>query len=174
MNMTEPSLFRRRFSCRKYLQDMVPRHMIDAVLEAARWAPNGGNLQPWRFMVVLDEGVRRDLAGAAYGQSFLASAPVVIVVCAVAEESARTYGQRGRDLYCIQDTAAATQNLLLAATELGLGTCWVGAFDERAAARLLNLQDSWRPVALVSLGYPAESEPRRSRRPPDDVVRWVE
>jgi nitroreductase len=118
--------------------------------------------------------MRRALADAAYGQNFLATAPAIIVVCAVPEESARVYGQRGRELYCVQDTAAATQNLLLAATQSGLATCWVGAFDERAVARISSLSSSWRPLALVSVGYPAESEGRRSRRSVDDITTWVE
>jgi nitroreductase len=147
---------------------------VKAVLEAARWAPNGGNLQPWRFVVVLDAAMRRGIAGAAYGQTFLAQAPVVITVCAVPAESASKYGARGRELYCLQDTAAAAQNILLAATERGLGSCWVGAFDEAAISRVLGLPASWRPVALIALGQPAETEPQRSRRPLDEITLWCE
>jgi nitroreductase len=172
--MDASTLFRQRFSCRRYRQDPVPRATIEAMLEAAIWAPSGGNLQPWRFAVVLSPGLRRALASAAYGQSFVAAAPAVIVVCAVPEESARHYGPRGRELYCLQDTAAATENLLLAATELGLGACWVGAFDERAVARELALPDGWRPVAVVPVGFPAEQASSRSRRPLLDVTVWHE
>jgi nitroreductase len=153
---------------------LVPREALETVLDVARWAPNGGNLQPWRFVVVLEHGLRRGLADAACGQSFLAAAPVVIAVCAVPGESAKTYGARGRDLYCLQDTAAAIQNMLLAATELGLGTCWVGSFDERRVAMLLNLQEGWRPVALVAMGYPAEQAGLRSRRSLTEIVEWRE
>ena len=166
--------FRQRFSCREFLPDPVPREFIEAMLEAAVWAPNGGNLQPWRFVVVLSPAHRRALAHAAYGQSFVAAAPAVIVICAVPEESARHYGQRGRELYCLQDTAAATENLLLAATQLGLGSCWVGAFDERAVARGLDLPDGWRPVAMIPVGFPAEEAGRRSRRPLAEVTVWRE
>ena len=168
------TLIRRRFSCRRYGPGPVRRETLEALIEAATWAPSGGNLQPWRFVVVLSAGLRRALAGAAYGQSFVAAAPAVFVVCAVPEESARHYGPRGRDLYCIQDTAAATENLLLAATDLGLGACWVGAFDERAVAQGLDLPDGWRPVALVAVGSPAEEATRRSRRPLSDVTIWRE
>jgi nitroreductase len=166
------TLFRRRFSCRSYRPDPVPQEAIDAMLDAAIWAPSGGNLQPWRFVIVRSPGLRRSLASAAYGQSFVAAAPTVVVVCAVPDESARHYGPRGRDLYCLQDTAAATENLLLAAVDLGLGACWVGAFDERAVARELDLQDGWRPVAMVPVGFPAEKESRRSRRPVADITVW--
>ena len=104
------------------------------------------------------------LAAAAH-QEFVAEAPVVIVVCAVPGESARRYGERGRSLYSLQDTAAATQNILLAAAELGLGSCWVGAFEERAAATALGLPPAWRPVALVPVGHPLETAAARERRP---------
>lgn len=172
--MDDHTMFRRRFSCRSYRHDPVPRSAIDAMLDAALWAPSAGNLQPWRFVVVLEAGLRRALASAAYGQSFVAAAPTVIVVCAVPDESARHYGRRGHDLYCLQDTAAATENLLLAAVDLGLGACWVGAFDEHAVARVLTLPDGWRPVAMVPVGFPAEREGRRSRRPLSDVTVWRE
>jgi nitroreductase len=170
--MGNHAMFRRRFSCRSYLPDPVPQEAIDAMLDAAIWAPSAGNLQPWRFVVVREGGLRRALASAAYGQSFVAAAPTVIVVCAVPEESARHYGPRGRDLYCLQDTAAATENLLLAAVDLGLGACWVGAFDERAVARELALPDGWRPVAMVPVGFPTEQEGHPTRRPIADVTVW--
>ena len=160
--------------CGRYGRDAVPRATIEALLDAAVWAPSGGNLQPWRFVVVLEGGLRTALANAAYGQSFVAAAPAVIAVCAVPEESARHYGPRGRDLYCLQDTAAATENLLLAATDMGLGACWVGAFEEQAVARALDLPHGWRPVALVPVGFPAEEARGRSRRPVVDVTVWRE
>ena len=172
--MDQRSIFRRRFSCRSYRPDPIPREVLTELLEAARWAPNAGNLEPWRFVVVLDEFRRGALARSAYGQGFVAAAPAVVVVCAVPEESARFYGPRGRELYCLQDTAAAVENLLLAATESGLGTCWVGAFQEAAVARDLDLQPGWRPVALVTVGYPAEEPTRRRRRSLESITRWID
>jgi nitroreductase len=166
------SLFERRYSCRNFEPSPLDRDTLAAILEAARWAPSGGNLQPWRFVVVLDSDRRRALAGAAFSQAFLAQAPAVIAVCAIPEESAKHYGKRGRELYCLQDTAAAAQNILLAATEQNLGSCWVGAFDEAAAARALELPETWRPVALIALGRPAQAEPRRTRRSLNEVVVW--
>ena len=172
--MTARTLFEMRFSCRSFDTAPLDPETIEVVLEAARWAPNGGNLQPWRFVVVLDSDRRRAVADGAYGQGFLAQSPAVITVCAVPDESASKYGPRGRDLYCLQDTAAAAQNILLAATELGLGSCWVGAFDEAAIRRILELPQSWRPVALLALGRPAEAEPRRTRRPLSEITLWDE
>jgi nitroreductase len=166
-------LFEARYSCRSFRPTPVPRATVERLLDAARWAPSAGGLQPWRFVVVTDEAARRSLAAAAFDQGFLATAPVVVVVCAVPEESAARYRDRGRGLYCLQDTAAATENLMLAATAHGLGSCWVGAFDEERAARSLDLPEGWRPVALVPIGEPAEAPPARSRRPLGAVVRWV-
>lgn len=171
---TPIDLFRERSSCRAFAPDPIPRDTVTGLLEAARWAPSGGNLQPWRFVVVTGPARRRELASAALGQAFIAQAPVVIVVCVVVEDSGRVYGDRGRELYALQDTAAATENLLLAATRAGLGACWVGAFDEHRVRRTLDLDPGWRPVAVVPLGRPAEAPGRRSRRPLADIVVWVE
>jgi nitroreductase len=174
MDDPTPDVFHRRFSCRAFTPDPLPRATVESLLDAARWAPNGGNLQPWRFVVVTSPDRRRELAAAALGQSFIAQAPVVIVVCAVPEVSARLYGDRGRALYAIQDAAAATQNLLLAATRIGLGSCWVGAFHEDRVARALDLPPGWRPVALVPIGHPAATPPQRTRLPLDQVTVWLE
>jgi nitroreductase len=161
-----------RRSIRKFTTDGVSRERLEKLLEAARWAPSAGNLQPWVFVAVTSADVRAALAAAAFGQEFVAEAPAVIAVVAAPPPDSR-YGRRGRDLYCLQDTAAAVQNILLTACEMGLGTCWVGAFDEEAAARALNLRANERPVALVPVGVPAR-EGRSSRRPQADVVRWME
>lgn len=168
--MSHPTLFRRRFSCRAFTTEPLTPAEVEALVEATVWAPSAGNLQPWRFLVVSDRTLRQALARAAYEQRFVADAPVVFVVCAVPEESARRYGDRGRTLYCLQDTAAAVENLLLAAADLGLGSCWVGAFDEAGASRVLQLPTSWRPVALVPVGHPAEEPGRRRRKPVQEVV----
>lgn len=172
--MSERTVFERRYSCRRFTDDNLDRTTIDQLLNAARWAPSGGNLQPWRFVVVLQPQRRLELARVAFNQSFVATAPVVVVVCAVPEESARLYGDRGRELYCLQDTAAAAQNLLLAAADADLGSCWVGAFDEYGAIRVLDLPVGWRPVAMVALGRAAETEPHRSRRALDEITIWID
>ncbi|HVN33192.1 MAG TPA: nitroreductase family protein [Thermoanaerobaculaceae bacterium] len=167
--MADASVFRRRYSCRRFAHTKLFRGQLEHILEAAVWAPSAGNLQPWRFIVVTSDALKAQLAAAAH-QDFVAEAPVVIVVCAVPGESARRYGERGRSLYCLQDTAAATQSILLAATELGLGSCWVGAFEERAAAAALGLPPVVRPVALIPVGQPLETPATRERRPEGEVV----
>ncbi len=141
----------------------VDPEVVEELLRCACLAPSAGNVQPWRFLVVRDRRVREALARAALGQDFVARAPVVIVVCADLKAHSAAYGRRGVELYSIQDTAAAVENLLLAATSLGLGSCWVGAFREGEAAIALGLEEGLRPLALLPLGYPA-SPGRQSRK----------
>lgn len=136
----------------------VDEELVEELLRCACQAPSAGNVQPWRFVVVRDPGLRTRLAEAALGQSFVADAPVVIVVCADLAAHASAYGRRGVELYAVQDTAAAIENLLLCAVALGLGACWVGAFREDEVARTLNLARDIRPLALVPVGYPARDE----------------
>jgi len=165
----------RRRSVRRFSSTPVPQSDIERILEAAIHAPSAGNRQPWHFIVVRNPGLREALATAAGGQDFVAAAPVVIVVCAEPERSAARYGVRGRALYCLQDTAAATEHMLLAATALGLGSCWVGAFDEAAAARALSLPAALRPIAMVPIGHPvAGGERAGSRRSPGEVTSWLD
>lgn len=142
----------------------VSSEAVERLLAAATRAPSAGNRQPWHFYVVRDPAVRRALAAAAGGQEFIAAAPLAIVVCADAEQSAARYGRRGRELYCLQDTAVATEHILLAAVALGLGGCWVGAFDEQAASRALSLPERHRPVAILPIGKPARVPVSRTRR----------
>ena len=152
----------------------VPPDMVQKILEAAIRAPSGGNCQPWHFVVIRGKQAKELLVEAAYGQSFIAEAPVVIVVCADPARSAQSYGSRGVQLYCLQDTAAATEHILLAVTALGLGVCWVGAFDERAASQVLDLPTDLRPVAIVPIGYPIARHQRTSRRSLKEVVTFGE
>jgi nitroreductase len=155
------------------VHDVQPE-MVQRILEAAIRAPSAGNCQPWHFVVVRGEQTRGLLAEAAYEQWFIAEAPVVIVVCADPARSAWRYGSRGVQLYCLQDSAAATEHILLAATALGLGACWVGAFDERAASKALGLPASLRPVAIVPIGYPTAHPHQTSRRSLNEVVTFGE
>lgn len=163
-----------RTSVRKFKPDPVPKENVEKLLKAALRAPTAGNIQPWFFYVVTNSELKNALAGAALGQKFVASAPVVIVTCAEPEASAKTYGDRGRNLYCLQDTAAAVENMMLAAVSLGLGTCWVGAFNEGKVAELLDLPAGRRPVALVPVGYPETINGPTSRRPLAEVMEYRE
>ena len=168
--MRIPDIIRERRSVRAFTDQEVSNEEAETLVEAACLAPSAGNLQPWEFVVVWDHGVKNRLAGAAHGQSFVSEAPVVFVVCAVPGRSASGYGSRGRGLYCLQDTAAAVQNLLLTATANGLGSCWIGAFDEGRAAEAVGAPTGVRPVAIVPVGYPAEMPPPRPRRRLSEVI----
>lgn len=161
---------RQRRSIRHFRPDAVAQDVVEKVVQAATCAPSAGNAQAWRFLIVSRRSLREGLKDAASGQAFVAEAPVVIVVCAEPGRSASNYGDRGRDLYCLQDSAAATMALLLAAHACGLGACWVGAFDEAAVRSLLQIPERYRPVAMVPVGHPNESPQTRWRRPLAEVV----
>lgn len=142
-----------RRSIRNYLNNEVPDDMVEKLLEAATWAPSEGNLQSWRFYVVKHQDMKKKLARAALNQNFIAEAPLVIAVC-VDLDVAASYGQRGINLYCLQSSGAAIQNLLLAAHALGLGTCWIGAFREGEVSEVLKLPKKIRPIAIIPVGFP--------------------
>lgn len=163
---------RLRRSIRAFTEEDVSDEIVEKVLEAAIWAPSAGNLQPWEFVVVRRPDIKRELARAALGQTFIEEAPVVIVVCANEVRSGSIYGSRGINLYCIQDTAAAIQNMLLAVCALGLGACWVGAFHEEEVRRILKVPRGVRPVAIIPIGYPAEKPSPPRRRPLKEVVHY--
>ena len=167
MNVLEA--IKKRRSVRRFLKEDIPEGTMMELLEAMRWAPSAGNLQPWEFVVVRDAGVKGRVAEAAQ-QDWIAEAPVVVVVCANPDRSVGRYGDRGVNLYCLQDTAAAVQNLHLAAVEKGLGTCWVGAFSEAGVAQAIGAPKNIRPVAVVPVGRPAETPAPRPRRSLEEVV----
>jgi nitroreductase len=158
-----------RRSIRVFKRRDVSDEDVAKLIDAAIWAPSAGNIQPWEFVIVRKPDVKRRLVEAAWDQSFIEAA-VVIVVCANENRSSQRYGERGKSLYCIQDTAAAIQNIHLAAYSLGLGTCWIGAFKEQEVKQILNVPQGIRPVAIVPVGYAAESSSPRSKRPMDQIV----
>jgi len=163
---------KKRRSIRSFRPEPVPQELLRQLIEAACWAPSAGNLQPWSFYVVRDPVIKKGLAAAAF-QPFVGEASAVIVVCTVAKRSAAHYGERGSNLYCLQDTAAATQNILLTADSLGLGTCWVGAFSEEHVTKVLGLPYNKRPVALIPVGYPAQDPKPPQRFSVDEVTHWL-
>ncbi|MGE5554561.1 MAG: nitroreductase family protein [Betaproteobacteria bacterium] len=162
---------RERRSVRRFQSRPIPEATVGRLLECAVLAPSAGNVQAWHFYVVKDEERRQALAAAAHHQLFLAQAPVVVVVCADLPRIANRYGERGTSLYVIQDTAAAVQNILLAANAFGLATCWIGSFEEGEVAKVIGVDPAaLRPVAIIPVGYPAEDPAQRPRRPLDEVV----
>jgi len=151
-----------RRSVRKYERRPVPEATVEKILEAGRWAPSASNAQPWSFIVLRDEGVRREVARAtAYGR-FLAEAPLGIAV--VIDPKASTHP--------VEDGAIATQNMLLAAHALGLGTCWIGSYGsdyEGRVKEVLGVPGDRRVLSIVSVGFPAES-PRSRRKELKEIV----
>jgi len=153
-------------------QPLTPRQ-IEKLLQAAQAAPSGGNCQPWHFYVIQDKAVKTQAVERSRASKFCLAAPVLFVVCADPARSEARYGQRGRELYALQDTAAAVQNLLLCAQDMGLGACWCGAFDEAALAAALGLPAHLRPVAMVPVGYPTTEQCCQIRRPLSEVVTFI-
>ena len=161
-----------RRSVREFKDQDIPESAIDVLIEAIRWAPSAGNLQSRQFYFVFNEAIRNKLAQTGLRHdfvSFIVRAPLVVVGCADLRIAPR-YKERGTDLYCIQDTAVSVQNLMLAAQDLGLGTCWVGAFKEEEVKKILEMPDYLRPVVLVPVGYPAKTSKAPDRRPKADCV----
>jgi len=161
-----------RRSIRAFQSKEVPQEIVEKLIDMAGWAPSAGNIQPWEFIIVRKSEIKRRLVEAALGQTFIEEAPVVIVVCANQSRSYQGYGVRGETLYCIQDTAAAIQNILLTAYALGLGACWVGAFREEEAREILKIPQGIRPVAIIPIGYPAEAPQPPSRRTVNQIVHY--
>jgi len=162
---------KKRRSIRAYKTQDVPEEVVEKLIEAASYAPSAGNIQPWKFVVARKADTKKKLVQAA-NQAFVGKAPVVIVVCANEQRAEMGYGFRGKTLYCIQDTAAATQNILLTAYSLGLGTCWIGAFNEEQARKAVNAPEEMRAVAIIPIGYPDEAPAQRNRRPLSQIMHY--
>ena len=159
---------RTRRSIRKFQDTPVEWEKVGMILDAARNAPSAGNLQNWKFLVVVNEDSRHQIAEACLQQYWIQKAPVVIVVFAEPKKSERFYGVRGERLYAIQNCAAAVENILLTAHSLGLGACWVGAFDEdmlKRAAAVKPESGDIRPQAVIPIGYAGEEPPEPQKHP---------
>ncbi|MDA8169503.1 MAG: nitroreductase family protein [Nitrospiraceae bacterium] len=164
---------RERRSVREFEKKEIPDEAVRKLIDALLWAPSAGNLQSRKFYFVKDLPAKQKLAGAAFGQGFVASAPLVVVACADTEWVARKYGERGRELYCIVDAACSVMCLMLSAHGLGLGSVWVGAFNESEVAKVLGLPASLKPVALVPVGYPLMTPSPPKRVPTDEAIVFV-
>ncbi len=167
------SVIKGRRSVRDFLTKEIPEELINELIEALIWAPSAGNLQARKFIFVKDRKIKKELARAALGQSFVAEAPLVVVGCADLERIALRYGSRGMNLYVIQDVSASIMQLMLLAHERGLGTVWVGAFDEKTVSDILGLPSFLRPVAIVPVGYPSRIPSPPPRRPLKDLIEFV-
>jgi len=158
-----------RRSIRKYRPDPVDEEILKKVLEDARLAPSWKNLQCWRFIVVKDEDKRQQLARALPSnpaQKSIIQAPITIVLCADPQASGDHEGKP----YYLVDAGITMQQLVLAATAYGLGTCWAALFEEEAIKKTLNVPEGYRVVALTPLGHPAEEKKPRPRKELSEIV----
>ena len=164
------SLARQRYAVRNYTSQPVPDDVLQYIVEVARMAPSAVNYQPWSFVVVREPHLLQQLH-AVYHREWFRTAPCCIVVCGNHGESWHR-GADGKD-HCDIDIAIATEHMSLAATECGLGSCWVCNFDTEACARLLNLPTDVEPMVLLPIGYPAtDTIPEKKRKSIDEVVVW--
>ncbi|MDF2499952.1 MAG: nitroreductase [Anaerosporomusa subterranea] len=151
-------------SIRHFKSEPIPESVLARILEAACWAPSAGNLQPWYFYVVKNQQLKDKIFEVSFEQEQIKQAPVLIVVLSDPARSNERYHERGAQLYCLQDTAAATQNMLLAAEALDIGSCWIGAFDEVKVQTLLEAPPRLRAVAMLAIGYSDEKERQTKER----------
>jgi len=159
---------RRRRSVRRMKGTPLPSGTVERLFEAARLAPSWANTQCWDFIAVTDPEVRAALARAGGPKNAMPVAPLIVVACARPEAS----GKRAGLGYFMLDMGIAIEHLILEATSLGLGTCWVGWFDEELVRQALGIPPEVRVVAMVPVGYADEEPPERPRRPLEEVVSW--
>jgi nitroreductase len=159
---------KQRYSCRAYLDTPVEPEKLETILQAARLAPSARNSQDWRFVVVTDKTTRIALQAAAAGQAFVAQAPVVLAACSVSQKRMSLCNQP----YAAINVAIALEHIALAATSLGLATCWIGSFKPHQVRRILNIPTAAAVVELMTLGYPAEKGPSPRRLKQNEIACW--
>ncbi len=155
-----------RSSVRAYKATDIEEDKLKKVLEAARLSPSASNRQDWKFIVVKNKEIKKKLAKAAFGQSFIGEAPVVIVACGTDSKAVMGCGQPTHTV----DVSIACAFMILQAQELGLGTCWIGAFNEDEVKRILKIPEGVRVVAMTPLGYPDEPPSKKSRKSLNQIV----
>jgi nitroreductase len=161
-------IIKTRYSVRAYKPDPVRERDLECVLDAARLAPTAANRQAFQLIVVQTQSRAADLK-RIYGRDWFVQAPVVICACGLPGETwVRSDGRN----YCDVDVAIVMDHLILAAADLGLGTCWIGAFDAGAAREVLGLPDGVEPIAFTPLGYPADEPRPKKRKALCDLVRY--
>lgn len=171
MELAKAILTRRSVRC--FQQGSIPDEKIRELIKAATYAPSAGNCQPWHFYVIKDSTMRKRICEDACTQAFLADAPVLLVVYIDQNDNAARYGERGQALYNIQNTAAAVENILLSATDMGLGSCWCGNFNEESLHEILQMHDGRIPVAIVAVGYAGFEPNAPERKSIDEVTTFI-
>ena len=161
---------RTRRSIRSYKPDPIPEEVLERVLEATRIAPSGSNRQPWRFIIIKNEELKKEMVVACHNQSFIAEAPIIIVACGYNIHYDR--GEYMGDMSMLVDVSIAFTHLLLAARAEGLGTCWIGSFSNDEVKNTLGIPKEVNVVAITPLGYPKDEKftgPSRRKRPEEII-----
>jgi nitroreductase len=158
----------KRFSVRKFLNKPVEQEKIDILLEAARLAPSASNKQTWHFVVIRDKEKRKQLTAICRGQKFVSEAPITIAVCNNNMDYMMTCGQKAP----VIDGAIAGEHIVLQAVELGLGSCWIGAFYHDKMAELINLPQDYEIIGLLPIGYPAVKKRNRTLKSIEEIVSY--
>jgi nitroreductase len=159
-----------RRSIRAFQNRPLEEEKMNRIIEAVNLAPSAGDLQAYEIVVVKDSRGKSELAKAAGEQSFLSEAPVCLVFLAHPERSSKKYGKRGSELYCLQDATIAAAYAQLVATALGLASTWVGAFDEKTVAKVIDAPRSKRAIAILPIGYGRETPETTPRRQMSEMV----
>jgi len=157
---------RSRYSVRKYQDKPVEQEKLDRILEAARLAPSGSNRQPWKFVVVRDAETRKWLVPACNDQAFVGQAPVVIAAVGLMPDRTMSCGVPGDPV----DVAIALEHIALAATAEGLGTCWIGAFNQDKVRTVLGVPADVKVIEVMTLGYPADEPRAKNRKAIEEIV----
>lgn len=160
---------KRRRSVRLYQDRKVSEDKIKKILEFSNLSPSAGNLQARSVIVIQDKKNIKDITETT-GQDWLNTAPVLIIVFAKPKSSAFRYAERGRKIYALQDATIFAAYLQLAAVSYGLSSCWVGAFDKDKLKRALKIKENLLPIAIISIGYPAEKPGPKSRQSLDELI----
>lgn len=166
-------VIKNRHSIRTFTDQPVEADKVQQILETANLAPSAGNLQAYEIYVVTDFKKRDGLSCAALAQEYIAIAPVALVFCTHPELTEGRYTERGTRLYTVQDATIACAFAMLAATNLGLGSVWVGTFDEKVVRMIIGAPESQVPVVILSIGYAGEFPEQHPRRPLDQLAHWV-
>ena len=163
-----------RQSIRAFLDQPIEPEKLQQILDTINRAPSAGNLQGYEVYLVTNRACLQALTKSAVGQDFVEQAPLALVFCAHPARSVQKYGQRGTALYCVQDATIACAYAQLAITALGLATVWVGAFDDDLVRRAIHVGNDLRPVAILPVGYAAETPEHRSRRALMELVHRID
>ena len=161
---------RTRRTIRGFSKSPVEFDKISLIVESATFAPNCGNIQNWKLIVVTNKEIIKDLHNYCLDQYWISSAQVLIVVCGLPDLAQHKFGVRGERLYTTQNSAAAVENMLLTAHALELGSAWVGAFDEEKIKHIFGIPETARPQAIIALGYPDYDIPEKIMQPIESQV----